>query len=827
MSLSPDEPIRVLRVIARLNVGGPALHVSYLTRELDRRGYETTLAAGSVGEGEGSMEYVARELGVEPLTIPLLQREISPIRDTATVRSLVGLIRKLKPHILHTHTAKAGAVGRAAAVLAGVDRPKVVVHTFHGHVLRGYFPPPLTEVFRQLERRFAQVSDALIAVSPEVKKDLVGLGVAPPGKISVIRLGLDLDGRIRAGADEGAAVRARFWIPEDRFLIGWLGRMTGIKRVDDLLAAFHELRRRGVDADLMLVGDGPLRSELQQRAAMLGIEDCCHFAGFSEQVAPFLAAFDTVALTSANEGTPVTLIEALAAERPVVSTDVGGVSDVVQHGTSGFLVPAGGVTETADALERLARSPELGRDFGRAGRAHVLPRYSIPRLVDDVDTLYRTLLQERAPRSLRVYDELSIALRPAVPPRPERRAASRRLRIALVSQYFPPEVGATQSRIQAFADYLSERGHEVTVVCEFPNHPHGVIPERYAGKLVHVDRSNAYRILRVWVKASPEKNQRTRMLFYLSYMGMATASAPVLGRVDVVLATSPPLFAGVAGAALARLSGAPFVLDVRDLWPAAALSLDQVSGAPVRAVAERLERWLYREAAAVVAVTHPFCRHIDALRGRAPSAVLIPNGTLDLFFENGDGARNRLGLSEDRFLVTFAGTHGIAQGLPAVLDAASLARDASFAFVGDGPTKDLLERSAADRRLENVSFHPQVPMEEMPPILAGSDALLVPLSSHATFAQFVPSKMVDFMASGKPVILAAAGEPARLLESAGGGIAIPPEDPAALADAVRWLSAHPEEAGKMGAAGRKFARKRLREVQAERLEQLLLDVVPL
>ena len=238
MSLSPDEPIRVLRVIARLNVGGPALHVSYLTRELDRLGYETTLAAGSVGEGEGSMEYVARELGIEPLAIPLLQREISPLRDAATVRHLVGLIRTLKPHVLHTHTAKAGAVGRAAAVLAGADRPKVVLHTFHGHVLRGYFSPQVTEAFRRLERRFARVSDALIAVSPEVRDDLVRLGIAPLGKISVIRLGLDLDGRIRAGEDEARAVRERFAIPPERFLVGWLGRMTEIKRVDDHMDTF-------------------------------------------------------------------------------------------------------------------------------------------------------------------------------------------------------------------------------------------------------------------------------------------------------------------------------------------------------------------------------------------------------------------------------------------------------------------------------------------------------------------------------------------------------------------------------------------------------------
>jgi glycosyltransferase involved in cell wall biosynthesis len=826
VSLAPDEPIRILRVIARLNVGGPALHVSYLTKELDERGYETTLAAGSVGEGEGSMEYVARELGITPLAIPLLQREISPFRDAATVRHLRDLIRQLRPHVLHTHTAKAGAVGRAAALLAGDARPKVVVHTFHGHVLRGYFSPQVTEGFRRLERRFARVSDALIAVSPEVKDDLVRLDVAPADKISVIRLGLDLSGRICAKPEQGRAVRERFGIPQDRFLIGWLGRMTEIKRVGDLLSALAVLRSRGVDADLMLVGDGPLREELEQSAQGLGIADACHFAGFSEQVSAFLGAFDAVALTSANEGTPVTLIEALAAEVPVVSTDVGGVSDVVQHGSSGFLVPAGDVDSIARSLELLATSADLRRSFGRAGREYVLPRYSVPRLVNDVDSLYRSLLQEAAPRSHRRIDALSQQLTPALPDaaRIVRAPERQRLRIVLVSQYFPPEVGATQSRMQAFAEYLAARGHQVTVIAEFPNHPHGVIPEEFRGRFYADDRSNGYRVLRVWVKASPEKNQVTRIEFYLSFMGAATAIAPVAGKADVVLATSPPLFAGVAGLAIARLNRAPFVLDVRDLWPAAAVSLDQISSASATLVGERLERWLYRESATVVSVTRPFCAHIDAIRQRTPGTALIPNGTLELFFTDGKVDPQRLGLPTDRFVVTFAGTHGIAQGLAAVLDSAAIADEVEFAFVGDGPVKESLVADAAGRGLTNVSFHPQVALEEMPPILAGSDALLVPLSSHKTFAQFVPSKMIDYMASGKPVILAAAGEPARLLRAARGGIAIAPEDPAALVEAVRWLAAHPGEAAEMGAAGKEFARKRLREVQAERLEQLLFDV---
>src|SRR5207248_4184217 len=194
------ERIRIVRVIARLNMGGPALHVAYLTKGLEERGYDTTLVAGSLARGESSMSFVAEELGVEVYPLPQLSREISPLYDTLSVLRLIGLIRRTRPHILHTHTAKAGAVGRLAALLAGDARPPIVVHTFHGHVLRGYFNPVLTGLFRGLERGLAAKSTRLVAVGPHVRDDLVSLGVAPPEKFSVIRLGIDLERRI---TDEG------------------------------------------------------------------------------------------------------------------------------------------------------------------------------------------------------------------------------------------------------------------------------------------------------------------------------------------------------------------------------------------------------------------------------------------------------------------------------------------------------------------------------------------------------------------------------------------------------------------------------------------------
>lgn len=387
--LNPDRPIRVLRVIARLNVGGPALHVAYLSSGLAEHGYETTLVAGDVAPGEESMERVAEERGVEIVRLAGLSRELSPIRDLVSVWRLAAIIRRVQPDVIHTHTAKAGAVGRAAALLAG--RRAVVVHTFHGHVLKGYFGSAGSLVFRAIETALARVSDRLIAVSPEVRDELVALKVAPVEKFEVIRLGIDLEPRVEFAGDRGEE-RRRLGIPDDKFVVGWFGRMTSVKRTDDLMTTLAALRERGIDALLLLVGDGTDRPALEERAHGLGIARSCLFLGYQEDVARWYAVCDAVVLSSANEGTPVTIIEALAAARPVVSTNVGGVADVVDEGTTGFLVRRGDTHALAERLAVLARDPERARRMGEAGREVMLSRYAVSRLVADVDALYRRLL---------------------------------------------------------------------------------------------------------------------------------------------------------------------------------------------------------------------------------------------------------------------------------------------------------------------------------------------------------------------------------------------------------------------------------------------------
>ena len=390
----PPEPIRVLRVIARLNMGGPAIHVANLAAGLETRGYHTTLVAGSLARGEDSMAFLAERLGVTVVSVEELQREVSVLHDARSVLRVAELIRDERPHVLHTHTAKAGAIARAAALLAVGARPPVVLHTFHGHVLKGYFDAGRTAFFRQVERTLARASDVLVAVSPEVRDELVALGVAPLEKFVVIRLGIPLEERL-GDPTADSDYRRLYGIPKDAFVVGWVGRMTGIKDTGAVVDIVRAVRERGVNAVLCMVGDGPEREVLERLAHKLGIARYCYFVGYQSDVAGYYRLFDAFLLPSVNEGTPVSAIESLASGTPVVANRVGGVPDVVRDGVDGFLVEPGDVDAAAARLAELAADPALRSRLGESGRARVLERYSVERLVDDVDRLYRSLLASK------------------------------------------------------------------------------------------------------------------------------------------------------------------------------------------------------------------------------------------------------------------------------------------------------------------------------------------------------------------------------------------------------------------------------------------------
>lgn len=392
MTAKTDQRLSIVHAIARLNVGGAALHVIELAARQRARGHDVVVVAGTLAEGEESMEYAAHDLGVPVVRLPALQRELSPIADATAVRELRRSIMQRRADVLHTHTAKAGATGRAAALLAGGGWPRTTVHTFHGHVLAGYFGARRERVFIRLERALAQRSGAIIAVSDEVRDDLMKLGVAPAEMISVVPYGFDLSGLSRADDDARMGNRESLDISPDAFVIGWAGRLTAIKRPHDLIRTLAEVRRLGTDALLVAVGDGPERPSVEALAAELGVAAHCRFLGYRRDMPRWYGVFDAFLLSSENEGTPVVAIEALASECPVVATDAGGTATVVRDGLSGYLAPVGDTGALAAHLHTLASTPGLALSLGQAGARDVRARFALETMTDAVDALYRRLL---------------------------------------------------------------------------------------------------------------------------------------------------------------------------------------------------------------------------------------------------------------------------------------------------------------------------------------------------------------------------------------------------------------------------------------------------
>jgi glycosyltransferase involved in cell wall biosynthesis len=384
--------LKVVRIIARLNVGGPAIHTILLTAGLDRMRFESLLVTGIVGPHEGDMRDLATVKGVSPLVIPELGRELHPVRDLVTLFKLYRLLRRERPHVVHTHTAKAGAVGRLAARLAGVP---VVLHTFHGHVFRGYFGPRKTQFFINLEKFLARFSDCVVTVSEGLRHDLAAYGIAPLTKIAVVPLGFDLEPFLAVTREAGARWRREIGVPDGAPLVGIVARLTGVKNHRLFLDVARRVAEAMPEARFAVVGDGELRAGLEAYAASQGLAGRVHFTGWVRDMPPVYAALDVVAITSLNEGTPVTLIEGMAAGRAVVSTAVGGVADIVADGESGLLAPSGDADGLARAIVALLRDPARRQAMGQAGRESVRQRFSAARLVGDVERLYLSLLAAR------------------------------------------------------------------------------------------------------------------------------------------------------------------------------------------------------------------------------------------------------------------------------------------------------------------------------------------------------------------------------------------------------------------------------------------------
>jgi glycosyltransferase involved in cell wall biosynthesis len=393
--VSPELSVRVVRIIARLNIGGPAIQAITLTKCLEPLGYRTTLVRGREEPEEGNMDYLADDFGVRPVLVPSLRRNPG-WHDLRALLALIATIRRERPHIVHTHAAKGGTLGRLAALAAGTGRrPRpILIHTYHGQSLTGYFSARSAAIYRQIEQQLARHTDQLIAVSDEVRDELVEMGVAPADHFEVVPLGFDLKPFEVTPTDRlrrRERLRAALDIAPDGQLVTLIARLVPIKRVDRFLRVARTLAAQRPGLHFLVVGDGELRERLQSSPEAVELDGRLTWAGFRRDIPDVCFASDAVVLTSDNEGTPVSLIEARAAGTPVVATRVGGVESVVRDGAGGLVVDPNDERAMAMAVAQVLDDATVG-ERARAESHEVVRTFSLDALVERLDTLYRKLL---------------------------------------------------------------------------------------------------------------------------------------------------------------------------------------------------------------------------------------------------------------------------------------------------------------------------------------------------------------------------------------------------------------------------------------------------
>ncbi|MBB1287132.1 glycosyltransferase [Flavisolibacter sp. BT320] len=394
---------RVLRILNRLIVGGPVLNATYLTKYLSPE-FETLLVVGEREPHEKSADYLAAQLGIDYVTVREMGRSISPAKDLQAYYKLKKIIRDFKPDVVHTHAAKPGALGRLAASSCNVP---AIVHTYHGHVFHSYFNKLKSGFYINTERFLASRSSAIIAISDAQKKELCeDFRIAPEHKFKVIPLGLDLDKFQQNGEEKRVRFRTEFGLQDDEIAIGIIGRLVPVKNHSLFLQALHYVlqnSKRKVKA--FIIGDGETRGELEANATALGIpfsvqnsEQHPHplvFTSWRSDVDAINAGLDIVTLTSFNEGTPVSLIEAQAANKPILSTRVGGISDIVVEGKTALLANVEDTETFCQHLLQLVENDNLRAELGSNSRSLVMQRFSYQRLMNDVSGLYYELLSKK------------------------------------------------------------------------------------------------------------------------------------------------------------------------------------------------------------------------------------------------------------------------------------------------------------------------------------------------------------------------------------------------------------------------------------------------
>ena len=779
-----EKKIKILRIITRLNIGGPSIHVSLLTKGLDPTQFESILISGSVSQLEGDMSYVASNLGVKPVVLTSLRREINVFRDIKALVRLLRILAQEKPDIVDTHTAKAGTLGRIAVLIHNrFNRKKIfVVHTFHGHVLHGYFSRLKSQMFIWAERLQARATDAIVVISKSQERELSRkYRIAPIEKFRTVRLGFDLRPFASQGTPKGQ-FRERIGVDPKVVLIGIVGRLVEIKNHKMFLDAAKIFVKGNPDIKVkfVIIGDGELRQELMSYVAAHGLSNHIIFSGWIRELPQTYADLDVLALTSINEGTPVSIIEAMASSVPVISTDAGGVRDLLGPPRTGFdaarfeICQRGVICgqKDADGLAQGIRFIHMNKQFRKeitkTAKGFVLRDYSERRLFREMESFYLDLLKDQS-------RDRVISGRSA---RPLVQTGAPLKVLQVYKDYYPPVVGGVEGHINLLANGLKDRGIKVEVLVS-----------NTRAKLETED-INGIRVVKV-----PQLGR--------------FASAPLnpglpswvrrLGKDADIIHFHFPNPTGEIASLLAGAGNKIVVTYHSDIIRQARLA---------RLYSPLLNRFL-KSSDVIIATSPNYVQSSDVLRQFRDKCRVIPFGiNLERFALNSDISRKARSIRRKYKgpMALFIGKFRYYKGLYVLLEAMKRVQGILL-LVGIGPMeRDLKKQVNADDELRNkVFFLGELSDEDIVNHLHACDVFVFPSIFRSEAFGIV---LLEAMACGKPLVSTELGTGTSFVnQHQETGLVVPPNDSKALAGAINYLFVNPEVRARFGKAARERVEK--------------------
>ena len=775
--------IKILRIITRLNIGGPSIHVSLLTKGLDPERFESILVSGNVSDLEGDMSYVARDLGIKPMIVPSLKREISLHRDIRTLIHLLHILAQEKPDIVHTHTAKAGTLGRIAVFIHNrLHKRKVLaIHTFHGHVLHGYFSRLKSEMVIWAERLQAKATDVIIVISGSQKNELSRkYRIAPERKFRTVKLGFDLQPFSSVKSLKGQ-FRRRIGVEPKTVLIGIVGRLVAIKNHKMFLdtAKIFIGKNPGIQVKFMIIGDGELRQELMSYSAVLGLSNHVIFCGWIKDLPEVYADLDILVLTSKNEGTPVSIIEAMASSVPVISTDAGGVRDLIGSLRSrfdldgfevckrGLICRQGDADGLAKGIQFVLMNSGFRQEISNVACKFVRRDYSEDRLLTEIESIYLNLIEGQSCEQVR--EKAAVIQLGARPP----------LKVLQVyKDYYPPVVGGVEGHINLLANGLKDRGIRVEVL---------VSNTRAKLEMENIDGIRVIKAPQLGRFASAPLN--------------ASLSAWVrkLGKDADVIHFHFPNPTGEIASLIAGLSNKTVVTYHSDIVRQARLA---------KLYSPLLQRFL-KGSDVIIATSPNYVKSSDVLHQFRDKCKVIPFGIdLSRFAPNDNTKKEVAGIrgNYEGPIALFIGKFRYYKGLYVLLEAMKMV-EGTLLLVGIGPMeRNLKKQVAADDELKNkIFFLGELSDEDIVSHLHACDVFVFPSIFRSEAFGIV---LLEAMACGKPLISTELGTGTSFVnQHQETGLVVRPKDGKALAGAINYLFVNPEVRGRFGKAARERVEK--------------------